>query len=272
MKTMSVKEKIKVRVNGREVDVESGTPLGRIFELAGVENALGGRINGRILDLQTPLYESGEVKPIYREDPESLEILRHSLAHILAQALKELFGAEKVHLGVGPPTEEGFYYDVEVEELDRESALSLFEKLKERYKIEIINRIPSGEPVTVYEQGNFVDLCRGPHGAFRLTSVSGAYWMGRADRPQLTRIYGMAFWSEKELRQRIRFYEEARKRDHRKLGRELEFFLIDDSVGAGLVLWLPRGAVYRKGRSADTSNVTGKTCSLPWRWRVRITT
>ncbi|HHJ64571.1 MAG TPA: threonine--tRNA ligase, partial [Aquifex aeolicus] len=279
---MSVKEKIKVHVNGREVDVESGTPLGRIFELAGVENALGGRMGDRILDLQTPLYESGEVKPVYRNDPESLEILRHSLAHILAQALKELFGAEKVHLGIGPPTEEGFYYDVEVEghriteedlpkieakmreivernypiirrELDRESALSLFDRLKEKYKIEIINRIPPDEPVTVYQQGDFVDLCRGPHlpstgeaGAFKLTSVSGAYWMGRADQPQLTRIYGMAFWSEKELRQRIRFYEEAKKRDHRKLGRELEFFLIDDDVGAGLVLWLPRGAVYRK--------------------------
>ena len=282
MKTMSVKEKIKVHVNGREVDVESGTPLGKIFELAGVENALGGRMGNRILDLQTPLYESGEVKPVYRNDPESLEILRHSLAHILAQALKELFGAEKVHLGIGPPTEEGFYYDVEVEghriteedlpkieakmreivernypiirrELDRESALSLFDRLKEKYKIEIINRIPPDEPVTVYQQGDFVDLCRGPHlpstgeaGAFKLTSVSGAYWMGRADQPQLTRIYGMAFWSEKELRQRIRFYEEAKKRDHRKLGRELEFFLIDDDVGAGLVLWLPRGAVYRK--------------------------
>ncbi len=282
MKTMSVKEKVRVRVNGKDLDVESGTPLGEIFRRAGVEGALGGRLGDRIMDLQTPVYESGEIKPIYRNDPESLEILRHSLAHILAQALKELYGAEKVHLGIGPPTEEGFYYDVEVEghrvteedlprieekmreivrrdypivreELDRETALSLFERLKEKYKVEIINRIPPDEPITVYRQGGFVDLCRGPHlpstgrvGSFKLTSISGAYWMGRADQPQLTRIYGMAFWTDKELRQRLRFYEEAKKRDHRKLGRELEFFLIDESVGAGLVLWLPRGAIYRK--------------------------
>jgi len=144
-------------------------------------------------------------------------------------------------------------YPVVRKELDRGTALDLFRKLKEKYKVEIINRIPPGEPITVYEQGNFIDLCRGPHlpstgevGAFKLTAVSGAYWMGRADQPQLTRIYGMAFWSDKELRQRLRFYEEARRRDHRKLGRELEFFLIEESVGAGLVLWLPRGSVYRR--------------------------
>jgi len=279
---MEIKEKIKVLIDGKEYEVEKGTTLGKIFELAGVKDALGGKFGERIIDLQTPVLESGDIKPIYKKDPESLEILRHSLAHIMAQALKELYGTEKVHLGIGPTTEEGFYYDVEVEghriteedlpkieekmkeiikrdypilrrELEREEAIKLFERLKEKYKIDIIGRIPPEEVISVYEQGDFIDLCKGPHlpstgraGAFKLTSISGAYWMGRADQPQLTRIYGMAFWSDKELKERLRFYEEAKKRDHRKLGRELEFFMIDENVGAGLVLWLPRGSIYRK--------------------------
>ncbi len=282
MKTMKAKEKIRVSIEGKDYEVERGTPLGKIFELAGIKEALGGKIGEEIIDLQTPVNEGGEIKPIYRGDPESLEILRHSLAHIMAQALKELYGAEKVHLGVGPTTEEGFYYDVEVEghriteedlpkieekmreiirrdypilrrELEREEAIKLFEKLKEKYKIDIINRIPPEEAISVYQQGDFIDLCRGPHlpstgkaGSFKLTSISGAYWQGRADQPQLTRIYGMAFWTDKELHQRLRFYEEAKKRDHRRLGRDLEFFMIDDNVGAGLVIWLPRGAIYRR--------------------------
>ncbi len=279
---MKVEEKVKVVINGREVEVEKGTSLGEVFKKAGIEDALGGKVGDRIIDLQTPIKEGGEIKPIYKNDPESLEIMRHSLAHIMAQALKELYGTEKVHLGVGPTTEEGFYYDVEVEghriteedlpkieekmreiikrdypilrkELEREEAVKLFNELKEKYKIDIINRIPPEEVISVYQQGDFIDLCRGPHlpstgkaGSFKLTSISGAYWMGKADQPQLTRIYGMAFWSDKELRQRLRFYEEAKKRDHRKLGRELEFFMIDENVGAGLVLWLPRGSIYRK--------------------------
>ncbi len=282
MKTMKAKEKIRVSIEGKDYEVERGTPLGKIFELAGIKEALGGKIGEEIIDLQTPVNEGGKIKPIYRGDPESLEILRHSLAHIMAQALKELYGAEKVHLGVGPTTEEGFYYDVEVEghriteedlpkieekmreiirrdypilrrELEREEAIKLFEKLKEKYKIDIINRIPPEEAISVYQQGDFIDLCRGPHlpstgkaGSFKLTSISGAYWQGRADQPQLTRIYGMAFWTDKELHQRLRFYEEAKKRDHRRLGRDLEFFMIDDNVGAGLVIWLPRGAIYRR--------------------------
>ncbi len=282
MGTMKVKDKVKITIDGKEVEVEKGTPLGKVFELAGIKDALGGKLGDRIIDLQTPIREGGQIKPIYRNDPESLEIMRHSLAHIMAQALKELYGTTKVHLGVGPTTEEGFYYDVEVEghriteedlpkieekmreiikrdypilrkELEREEAIKLFEELKEKYKVEIIKDISPDDVISVYQQGDFIDLCRGPHlpstgkaGAFKLTSISGAYWRGKADQPQLTRIYGMAFWTDKELRQRLRFYEEAKKRDHRKLGRELEFFLIDENVGAGLVLWLPRGSIYRK--------------------------
>ncbi len=279
MKAMG--DRIRVLIDGREILVDRGTPLGEVLRSAGVEGAIGGKIGDRILDLQTPVTEGGEIKPIFKGDPDSLEILRHSLAHIMAQALKEIYGAEKVHLGVGPTTEEGFYYDVEVEghtvteedlpkieekmreiirrdypilrrEIGREEAIKLFEDLKEKYKIDIINRIPPEEVISVYEQGEFVDLCKGPHlpstgqaGAFKLMSVSGAYWMGRADQPQLTRIYGIAFWDDKDLQERLRFYEEAKKRDHRRLGRELEFFLIDEDVGPGLVIWLPRGSVYR---------------------------
>ncbi|WP_461832322.1 threonine--tRNA ligase [Aquifex sp.] len=275
-------EKIKVVVKGKEYEVEKGTTLGKIFEIAGIKDALGGVINGKIIDLQTPVRESGEIKPVYKGSKESLEIMRHSLAHIMAQALKELYGAKKVHLGVGPTTEEGFYYDVEVEghkiteedlpkiekkmkeiierdypilrkELSREEAIKLFEELKEKYKIDIIKNIPEDEIISVYEQGDFIDLCKGPHlpstgkaGVFKLTSISGAYWKGRSDQPQLTRIYGLAFWSDKELKERLKFYEEVKKRDHRRLGKELEFFTIDENVGAGLILWLPRGAIYRK--------------------------
>lgn len=281
METMKDGGKFRIVIKGKEFEVEKGTTLGDAFDIAGIKGALGGVLGGKLLDLQSPLTEGGTLEPVYKGDPRSLDMLRHSLAHIMAQALKEIYGSEKVHLGVGPTTEEGFYYDVEIEggkireedlpkieskmreiierdypilrkEISREEAIKLFENLREKYKIDIIRRIPPEETISVYQQGEFIDLCKGPHlpstgvsGAFKLTSVSGAYWLGRADQPQLTRIYGIAYWSDKELRERLKFYEEAKKRDHRKLGRELEFFLIDEEVGAGLVLWLPRGAIYR---------------------------
>jgi len=187
-----------------------------------------------------------------------------------------------VHLGVGPTTEEGFYYDVEVEgvrikeedlpkieermkdivkrnlpilrkELGREQAIELFESLKEHYKLDIIKRIDEQDVISVYEQGDFVDLCRGPHvpytgmvGNFKLTHIAGAYWQGDPSKPMLQRIYGIAYWSQEELEERLRFYEEVKRRDHRKLGAELELFLIDEDIGGGLVIWLPKGGIYRK--------------------------
>ncbi len=275
-------EKIRVVINGKEYEVDKGTPLGEILKLARVKKALGGKLGDKLLDLQSPVNESGEIKPITRKDPESLEILRHSLAHIMAQALKEIYGEKKVHLGVGPTTEEGFYYDVEIEghsiteedlpqiekkmreiikrdypilrqELSRDEAVKLFEDLREKYKLDIIDKIPPEEVISVYKQGDFIDLCRGPHlpstgraGAFKLTSIAGAYWMGDSSKPQLQRIYGMAFWEDRELQERLKFYEEVKRRDHRRLGKELEFFTIDEDVGGGLILWLPKGAIYRK--------------------------
>ncbi len=273
---------LRLKINGNEIEVEEGITLASLYKNLGIKDAIGGLINGKIFDLQTPIHESGEVKPVRKGDPESLEIMRHSLAHIMAQALKEIYGNERVHLGVGPTTEDGFYYDVEVEgvriseedlpkiekkmkeiisrnypilrkELEREEAKELFRKLKEHYKEEIIDRIPDDERISVYQQGDFIDLCKGPHlpstgkaGAFKLTSVAGAYWMGDSSRPMLQRIYGIAFWDKKELEERIRFYEEAKKRDHRKLGKELEFFMIDEEIGPGLVVWLPRGSIFRR--------------------------
>ncbi|MFN3471840.1 MAG: threonine--tRNA ligase, partial [Aquificaceae bacterium] len=273
---------VKVRINGREISVEKGTTLGEIFKSVGIENALGAKAGSKLIDLLTPIKEDIEITPIYKEDPESLDIMRHTLSHILAQALKEIYGYEKVHLGVGPTTEEGFYYDVEVEghtisaedlpkieekmreiirkdyplfrkEVEREEAIEIFSRLGERYKLEIISRIELTDTISIYGQDSFTDLCRGPHvpstgmvGEFKLTHVAGAYWMGDSSKPMLQRVYGIAFWDKEELEERLRLYEEAKRRDHRKLGRELELFLIEEDVGAGLVLWLPKGATLRK--------------------------
>ncbi|WP_029551819.1 threonine--tRNA ligase [Thermocrinis jamiesonii] len=272
----------KVVFNGVEYNVEEGTTVRQFFERVGVRDALGAKLNGKILDLQTPIRENGHIAPIYQKDPESLEIMRHSLSHIMAQAIKEIYGKKVVHLGVGPTTEEGFYYDVEVEgvrikeedlpkieekmkdiikrnlpivrrELEREEAIKLFESLNEHYKLDIIRRIDAQDIISIYEQGDFVDLCRGPHvphtgmvGAFKLTHIAGAYWQGDPSKPMLQRIYGIAYWSQEELEERLRFYEEVKRRDHRKLGAELELFLIDEDIGGGLVIWLPKGGIYRK--------------------------
>lgn len=247
------------------------------------KDVIGGKFEGEIIDVHTPIKKSGSLKLLTKKDPESLEILRHSLAHIMAQALKEIYGDENVHLGIGPTTENGFYYDVEIEgvrltdedllkieekmkeiikkgyqieryELPREEAVKFFEEKKEIYKIDIIkHNIPEGEPISLYKQGDFVDLCRGPHlpstdkaGAFKLISVSGAYWRGKETNPMLQRIYGVAFWSDKELKDYLNMLEEAKKRDHRKIGKELELFMIDEEVGGGLAIWLPKGAIIRK--------------------------
>ncbi|MFN3598422.1 MAG: threonine--tRNA ligase [Aquificaceae bacterium] len=271
-----------VKVNGKELKVSEGTTLGEVFKTLGIDNALGAKAGSKIIDLLTPIKEDIEITPIFKEDPESLDIMRHTFSHILAQALKEIYGYQKVHLGVGPTTEEGFYYDVEVEghtissedlpkieekmreiisknyslfrkELERQEAIKLFLEFGERYKLEIINKIDPSDTISIYGQDGFTDLCRGPHvpytgmvGEFKLTHVAGAYWMGDSSSPMLQRIYGIAFWTKEELEERLRLYEEAKKRDHRKLGRELELFLIEDEVGAGLVLWLPKGATLRR--------------------------
>ena len=208
-----------------------------------------------------------------------LTALRHSAAHVLAQAVKRLFPSAQV--GIGPATEEGFYYDFRFERpfspedlekieeemrriidtaspivrrpLSREAARELFEKTDEPFKLEILHSIPADAEITVYDQGEFTDLCRGPHlpetgqiGAVKLLSSSGAYWKGIESNPSLQRIYGTAFPTQKELDAYLARLEEIRQRDHRKIGREQGFFRTLDENGAGMVLWLPRGARIRR--------------------------
>jgi threonyl-tRNA synthetase len=210
---------------------------------------------------------------------QSLDTLRHSASHILASAVVELFPGTK--LGIGPAIEDGFYYDFEVprpltpddlpvieermkeiagrnlpfvrRELSRDEALELFGGRGEVYKTELIQQLPPDEPITVYSHGDFTDLCRGPHvnysskvKHFKLLSIAGAYWRGDEKRPQLQRIYGTAFATKEELAAHLQKLEEIRKRDHRKLGRELGLFeIFEDEFGPGLVFWLPKGAIVR---------------------------
>jgi len=267
----------------KKYTINIGERLKDIIQKEGLKDIIGAVYDNQIIDIHTPIKTEGVLKAITKKDKESLEILRHSLAHIMAQALKRLYGNEKVHLGIGPTTEVGFYYDVEVEgkriteedlpvieeemkkiikenlqvereEIEREEAIKLFEKMREIYKIEIIKHdIPENEPISIYKQGEFIDLCRGPHipstglaGAFKLINVAGAYWKGKETNPMLQRIYGVAFWEEKELKQYLNMLEEAKKRDHRKIGKELELFIIDEEIGGGLAIWLPKGAIIRK--------------------------
>jgi threonyl-tRNA synthetase len=211
------------------------------------------------------------------EDP--LHMLRHSTAHLLAAAVTELYPDAKY--GIGPPVEDGFYYDFAFSKpiteadlrpiesrmrriaqedkpfvhdtMNREQALAEFRRRGQDYKIELINDKVEGDEVSVYHTGEFLDLCRGPHvkstkdlKAFKLLRVAGAYWRGDEKQPQLTRIYGTAWSSQKELDEHMKFLEEAEKRDHKKLGRELKLFTVDERVGAGLPLWLPAGATVRR--------------------------
>jgi threonyl-tRNA synthetase len=212
------------------------------------------------------------------EQHSPLDRLRHSTAHVMASAVKRLFPEAKVT--IGPAIDTGFYYDFDVprpfteedlakieaemaqviaqdlpflrQEIARNDALSMFEAMGERYKVEIIRGIPEGSTITLYRHGDFVDLCRGPHlertgqiAAFKLLSVAGAYWRGDERNPMLSRIYGTAFHSKADLDAYLHQIEEAKKRDHRKLGRELDLFSIDELVGPGLVLWHPKGAFVR---------------------------
>lgn len=212
------------------------------------------------------------------DSPEGREIYRHSASHIMAHAVKEIFPTVK--LAIGPATDEGFYYDFDMDRpftpedlglienkmkelikkdnpftrktMTRKDAIELFEKMGEDYKVEILSEIADDE-VSVYEEGGFVDLCRGPHvpatgfiKAFKLLSIAGAYWRGSEKNKMLQRIYGTAFYNEKDLKDYLAFLEEVKKRDHRKLGKELDLFSISEDIGPGLILWHPNGAIIRK--------------------------
>ncbi|WP_419948786.1 threonine--tRNA ligase [Candidatus Palauibacter sp.] len=237
--------------------------------------AVAARIDGELSDLSAPLPDGAEVAIITRDDgdPDALYVLRHSAAHALATAVRELHPGAGI--GFGPPIEEGFYYDFDVpapftpedlerieramaevaaaddaferREVEHREALDLF--ADDPLKLERLAEIPEGEPISVYRNGPFLDLCRGPHAPrtgeirhFKLLSGAGAYWRGDERRQMLQRIYGTAFYSGGALQAFLTRREEARKRDHRKLGRELDLFSIQDDIGPGLVCWHPRGA------------------------------
>ncbi|WP_144510957.1 threonine--tRNA ligase [Bacillus sp. FJAT-22090] len=241
------------------------------------KKALAGKLSGQLIDLKTPITKDGDIAIITPESDEALEILRHSSAHLLAQAVKRLF--KDVKLGIGPVIENGFYYDIDSPEPITAEDLPLiekemkkiinenieivrhdvsreiaFEKFKEdEYKVELLEAIPEGEQVSIYEQGDFYDLCRGVHvpstgklKEFKLLSIAGAYWRGNSDNKMLQRIYGTAFFKKEELAQHLQMLEEAKERDHRKIGKELELFTNSLKVGQGLPLWLPNGATIRR--------------------------
>ncbi|KRG14509.1 threonine--tRNA ligase [Lederbergia galactosidilytica] len=241
------------------------------------KKALAGKLNGKLIDFKTPIDIDGTIEIITQESPEALEILRHSTAHLMAQAVKRLYPDAK--FGVGPVIEDGFYYDMDLEhaispddlpviekemkkiisenievvrkEVSRKEAKQIF--ANDEYKLELIDAIPEDEKVTVYEQGDFIDLCRGVHvpstgkiKEFQLLSIAGAYWRGNSDNKMLQRVYGTAFFKKEDLKQYLKFREEAKERDHRKIGKELSLFTNSQKVGQGLPLWLPKGATIRR--------------------------
>lgn len=243
----------------------------------GIENAVAVKINGQLADLSANIRENTAVEPVYVHTEEGVDILRHSTSHVMAMAVKELFPGVKVT--IGPSIENGFYYDFDYErpfreddlpvieekmneiikqdlpfkreELSSDQAIELFKGQKEDYKVELIKDI-GDETVSLYTQGSFSDLCRGPHipstgkiKAFKLTKVAGAYWRGDEKRPMLSRIYGVAFADRKKLKAYLRKLEEAKKRDHVKLGRQLDLFNTYEEIGAGMVVWHPNGFMLR---------------------------
>ena len=240
-----------------------------------LRNAVCAKVDGELVDLSTMIEKDCELQIITLKDKEGLDVYRHTTSHILAQAVKNIYPTSK--LAIGPTIDNGFYYDIEfktpitkddlvkiekemqaiiksdfpIERLlySRKDALKIFKDFSEPYKVELINDLPKDSVISFYKQGDFVDLCRGPHlpstgkiKAFKLTSVTGAYWRGDEKNKMLTRIYGTAFEKKSELEEYLNALEEAKKRDHNKLGRELGIFMTEEVVGQGLPILMPKGA------------------------------
>ena len=244
-----------------------------------IASAVAARVNGQMVDLSRPVLEDSSVELVDISSTEGLDVLRHSISHIMAQAVQDIFKGVKVT--IGPSIEEGFYYDFEYAntftpedlekiearmreivsadhpfvrlEMSRKEAAAFFEKKGESYKVELINDLPDDvTDVSLYTQGDFVDLCRGPHipstgmiTAFKLLNVAGAYWRGNEKNRMLQRIYGTGFATQEELASYLTLMEEAKKRDHRRLGRELDLFQLNDEVGPGLIIFHPKGTLLR---------------------------
>lgn len=243
------------------------------------KQAVAGKVDGHVVDLNREIEKDATVKILTLKDEEGLEVYRHSTAHLMAQAIKRLY--PDVKLGIGPVIEDGFYYDVDLPEsltpedlpeieremqnivkedlpierqvVSREEAIQLYEEVGDPYKLELIRELPDDAVITIYRQGEFFDLCRGPHlpstgriKAFKLLSIAGAYWRGDSDNQMLQRLYGTAWPKKSELDAYLKRLEEAKKRDHRKLGKQLGIFTLSEKVGQGLPLWLPNGAKIRR--------------------------
>ena len=242
-------------------------------------NVLAAKVNGEVWESARPITSDATLQLLTWNDAEGKSTFWHSSAHLMAEALEALYPGIK--LGIGPPIENGYYYDIDFgthefdgselekveqkmlelareknpyvrKEISKKDAVDYFEKKGDEYKLELIGELEDGS-ITFYEQGNFVDLCKGPHipntgfiKAVKLLNVAGAYWRGDEKRKQLTRIYGITFPKQKELTEYLHLLEEAKKRDHRKLGKELELFAFSEKVGMGLPLWLPKGTMLRE--------------------------
>lgn len=241
------------------------------------KKALAGKFNGELVDFTRELEEDGTLEIVTPDHEDALGILRHSSAHLLAHAMTRLFPG--VHFGVGPAIESGFYYDTDMENqlteeqltdveaemqkiirenhpivrrvVSRAEALEIF--ANDPYKVELITALPEEDVITVYQQEDFTDLCRGIHvpstgkiQVFKLLSLAGAYWRGNSDNKMMQRVYGTAFFNKKDLAEFLKMREEAKQRDHRKLGKELDLFMISPEVGSGLPFWLPKGATIRR--------------------------
>ncbi len=272
-------ERVTIRLpDGATRTYPRGTPLRKAAEDLGLRDVVAARVNGREQDLAAPLESDAAVEWLTFADPAGRAVYWHSTAHLLAQAVRELFPEAK--LAIGPPIEDGFYYDFDIGRpftpedlariearmrelaarnepierisLRRAEAARLFQESGEKYKAELLEGIPD-DPVSFYRQDGFQDMCRGPHlpatgriKAIKLLSTGGAYWRGDEHRDMLQRIYGISFPTQEQLDAYLKRLEEARQRDHRKLGRELQLFATVEEVGQGLPLWLPRGAAVRR--------------------------
>lgn len=243
------------------------------------KNAVAGKIDGKPVDLNQPIERDCQVEIITLDSKDGLEVYRHSTAHLMAQAIKRLYGQHAVKLGIGPVIEDGFYYDIDIDKplssddlldieqemrriaqenlpivrrvVGREEAVRIFEEIDDPLKLEIIRDLPVDAVISLYDQGEFFDLCRGPHlpstgkiKAFKLLSVAGAYWRGDSNNKVLQRIYGTAFVKDDQLTEHLRLLEEAKKRDHRKLGKELELFMFSEEA-PGMPFYLPKGMTIR---------------------------
>ena len=272
---------IKVKlIDGCMKEIEEGSngySLAASISKKLAKEAIAAKINGKLVDLNHGLKNNDKVEIITADSEDGIEIIRHSTAHVMAQAVKRIYG--NVKLAIGPTIKNGFYYDFDLDisltqddlkkiedemnkiinedlkfkrdDVSREEALKIMSEKGEYYKVELINALDESEKISLYEQGHFTDLCRGPHipstkfiKAFKLTSVAGAYWRGSEKNKMLQRIYGVAFSSKKELEKYLNMIEEAKKRDHRKLGRELKLFEIMDE-GPGFPFFLPKGVILK---------------------------